>query len=148
MARAFIGIDLGTTHTALAFADEGDAIRSLPLPQWVARDLVESRVLSPSVLRLDAGLDDGDVLPWGASAASVGEFARQELAVVPGRVVASSKSWLVHRTVDRRTNILPASSDEGVHKVSPVGAARAFFTHLAGAWRSSQGTDLGAKTSS
>lgn len=145
MARMFVGIDLGTTHTALAFADEGAAIASLPLPQRVARDLVESRVLLPSVLRLDAGLDDGDALPWGTSTASVGEFARQELAAAPGRVVASSKSWLVHRTVDRRSDLLPTSADEGVRKVSPVGAARAFFTHLAGAWSAAHGTDLGAQ---
>jgi molecular chaperone DnaK (HSP70) len=149
MARAFVGIDLGTTHTALAFvegeeaAEHGTAVASLPVPQRVSRDLVEARVLLPSVLRLDAGGGDGDALPWGATPHSVGEFARAELAVAPGRVVASSKSWLVHRSVDRRAALLPVSADDGVAKVSPVEAARAFFTHLAGAWKNARGTELG-----
>ena len=39
-----------------------------------------------------------------------GEFARSELATSPGRVVASSKSWLVHRSVDRRAALLPVSA--------------------------------------
>ena len=108
MARMFVGIDLGTTHTALAFAGETDAIASLSIPQRVARDLVESRLLLPSVLRLDAGAADGDTLPWGSVSDSVGEFARQELAVAPGRVVGSSKSWLVHRSADRRARATPA----------------------------------------
>lgn len=143
MARMFVGIDLGTTHTALAFAGETDAIASLSIPQRVARDLVESRLLLPSVLRLDAGAADGDTLPWGSAADSVGEFARQELAVAPGRVVGSSKSWLVHRSADRRSALLPTASDEGIRKVSPVEVARAFFTHLAGAWQAAHGSALG-----
>ena len=149
MARSFVGIDLGTTHTALAFAADDAAgsaveIASLSIPQRVARDLVEARVLLPSVVRLGAGAGDGDSLPWGATDHSVGEFAKQELAVVPGRVVASSKSWLVHRSVDRRAPLLPASADEGVAKVSPVASARAIFDHLVGAWRASRGDELGS----
>jgi molecular chaperone DnaK (HSP70) len=145
MARAFVGIDLGTTHTALAFAgpDDGAAVTSLPIPQRVGRDLVEARVLLPSFLRLPAGGADGDALPWGEVPHSVGEFARAELSAAPGRVVASSKSWLVHRSVDRRAALLPVSADDAVAKVSPVEAARAFFMHLAGAWKSAQGTELG-----
>ncbi len=150
MARAFVGIDLGTTHTALAFgAAEAEgvdaAIASLPIPQRVARELVEARVLLPSAVRLAAGGGDGDVLPWGPSEHSVGEFAKHELVVAPGRVVASSKSWLVHRSVDRRSALLPTSAEEGVAKVSPVAAARAIFEHLAGAWRASRGDDLGSQ---
>ena len=148
MTRAFVGIDLGTTHTAIAFGEpESDAasgtIATLLLPQRVARDLVEARALLPSVLRLAAGRGDGDVLPWGATDHSVGEYARQELMVSPGRVVASSKSWLVHRTVDRRAELLPANAEEGVAKISPVAAARAVFEHLAGAWRAARGDELG-----
>ena len=147
MARAFVGIDLGTTHTALAFApaDGDERIASMEIVQRVARELVEARDLLPSVLRLAGDSPDGDTLPWGASAQSVGELARQELATTPGRVVASSKSWLVHRSIDRRAKLLPLAAEPGDQTVSPVDVARAFFTHLAGAWRHAQGTELGSQ---
>ncbi len=147
MVRAFVGIDLGTTHTSLSFARDGEeaSVGPFAIPQRVARDLVEARWLLPSVIRLSAGEGDrdGDDFPWGQTPHSIGELARQELASQPGRVVASSKSWLVHRSIDRRSNLLPISAYEGVKKISPVAAATAVFTHLSEAWRAAEGSALG-----
>ena len=50
----------------------------------------------------------------------MGEFAREQGARVPGRLVASAKSWLSHSRVDRTAAILPWGADDDVAKVSPV----------------------------
>src|SRR5439155_1138096 len=46
--------------------------------------------------------------PWATGRDwCVGLFAREQGARVPGRLVASSKSWLCHAAVDRTAAILP-----------------------------------------
>jgi hypothetical protein len=138
-ARSVVGIDLGTTHTALAYADEADeTARSTPLeaPQLVAPGVVEQSPLLPSFLYFAHESEPPLSLPWDASRRyTVGEYARRRAAEAPGRVVSSAKSWLSHPSVDRRAPILPLNAPEDVEKVSPVEASFRYLDHLAEAWK-------------
>src|SRR5213078_3417658 len=142
-ARFIVGIDLGTTNTACAFVDTaaGRALRVFEVPQLVAPGEVGARPTLPSFLylagahELPAGSLDP---PWTAGRAwCVGLFAREQGARVPGRLVASSKSWLCHAAVDRTAAILPWGAGDEVPKVSPVEASARTLTHLREAWDAS-----------
>ena len=137
-----IGIDLGTTNCAVAFADpsQGAAARveDFPVPQLQRLGEVAPRALLPSCLYVPSEheLPPGScVLPWGESPKLiVGEFARWQGARVPGRLVASAKSWLCHTGVDRSAPILPWGAPAEVAKVSPVEASTMLLAHIASAW--------------
>ena len=74
-------------------------------------------------------------LPWNDGADRiVGEFARIQGAKVPGRLVASAKSWLCHPGIDREADILPWGSPPEVKKVSPVEASADYLRHIRDAW--------------
>jgi hypothetical protein len=64
----------------------------------------------------------------------IGELARRLGAQVPGRLVASTKSWLSHAAVDRLAPILPWGAPAEVPKVSPVAASAGTLAHLRAAW--------------
>jgi molecular chaperone DnaK (HSP70) len=144
MSRYVVGIDLGTTNSALAYADTRNAtdapapIQVLAIPQVVGVNDVGERPLLPSFLYLAAdkefpagGLD----LPWKSPAGrAVGAFAREHGAKVPGRLVSSAKSWLSHAGVDRRGAILPWTAAADLARISPVEASTAYLAHLRDAW--------------
>ena len=144
MARFHVGIDLGTTHTVVAYApagaDLGAAVRLFQIEQLVAPGEVAARGLLPSMRYVPAPgeLPAADlVLPWGAADGDgvvVGELARQLGARVPGRWVASAKSWLSHGAVDRQAAILPWGAPDEVPKVSPVAASAGYLAHVRAAW--------------
>jgi molecular chaperone DnaK (HSP70) len=140
MTAAFrIGIDLGTTHTVLAFAPiGGDGIQVFPVPQSIAAGEVAARPLLPS-LRFHAAqgaLAAADLpLPWPSEEPAIlGAFARELGQQTPGRLVASAKSWLSHPSVDRTAPILPWGAPDEVAKVSPLQASASYLRHLRQAW--------------
>jgi hypothetical protein len=141
-SRYVIGIDLGTTNSALAYVDTGAGsdtrVLPLPIPQVVAPGTVEDRPLLPSFLYLP-GPGEQPIgalkLPWDAQRDyCVGEFARVFGSQVPTRLVASAKSWLCHPGVDRKAPILPHRAPDTGRKVSPVEASVRYLKHLAEAW--------------
>jgi hypothetical protein len=139
-----VGIDLGTTNSAVAYAEiDGDTAAAPELfevPQVTAPGNVEPRPLLPSFLYLAApgefppqALD----LPWEKNADRVaGQFAHQRGAEVPARLVSSAKSWLSHPGVDRSAAILPWGSPSDVPKLSPVAASAFYLAHVRQAWDS------------
>lgn len=132
-----VGIDLGTTHTALAYAEvaEKPVIQTMAIPQLVAQGTVEPRPLLPSFLYFAHESDGAQALPWDKKRLyAVGEHARARGVDAPARVIASAKSWLVHPSVDRRAGILPAGAPEDVEKISPVEASWRYLEHLVEAW--------------
>jgi molecular chaperone DnaK (HSP70) len=142
-----IGIDLGTTHSALAYVDldlsEGEevALHVKDVAQHVGVGQIENKKLLPSFLYLPhpGELAPGALaLPWKADHAfTVGELARQLGAKTPMRLVSSAKSWLGHGGVDRRAPILPPKtmSDEGdIPRISPLEASTRYLAHLRDAW--------------
>lgn len=142
MTRYCIGIDLGTTNTALAYVEmrrgQEGKILSFPIPQLVAPGELGRRMLLPSFLYL-AGEHDwpagASALPWDTERRYVvGELAREQGARVPGRLVSSAKSWLCHAGVDRQAAILPWNGLPDVPRVSPVQASSRYLQHLVEAW--------------
>ena len=147
--RYTVGIDLGTSNTVVAFAAEGeDRIQVLEIEQLVGRGELAARALLPSVryhpaageldpatLRLVASAGEGQGAPPAVlGEAVVGQYARELGAQVPGRAVASAKSWLSHAGVDRNAAILPWGAAEDVPKVSPVVASASYLAHVRAAW--------------
>ncbi|MBU2488229.1 MAG: hsp70 family protein [Proteobacteria bacterium] len=148
--RFLIGIDLGTTNSALSWVDlEKDSgknrIHVLPVPQLVGGGEVGQSNVLPSFLYLPGKYDVNRAelaLPWDLEPATVaGILAREQGSRVPGRLVASAKSWLCHSQVDRTAPILPWAADQGVDKLSPVAATAAYLAHLRAAWNHFQGED-------
>lgn len=144
-ARYAIGIDLGTTHSALSWVDleqsdgEKTAHGVLPVPQLTAPGTVEALPLLPSFLYLPHPdeLAPGELaLPWSAEGETTiaGDMARSRGATTPIRLVSSAKSWLSHPSVDRRAAILPSDAPEEVTRVSPLEASTRYLQHLRRAW--------------
>jgi hypothetical protein len=138
--RYVIGIDLGTTNCALAYAAVGDesAVKQFHIAQLVGPGEVREQPLLPSVLYLPGAADfpEGSLaLPWESNPKwLVGQLAKKRGAEVPHRVVVSAKSWLSHAGVDRTSALLPEGADEAVERVSPVEASRRYLEHLHHAW--------------
>ncbi len=141
MLQYVIGIDLGTTNSALAYARldrDQPQIELLAIPQLVAAGTLESRTLLPSFLYLASQQEAGGAydVPWAQGRSfAVGEFARRQGAEVPDRTVGAAKSWLAHNRVDRHQPILPWQAPAEVGKVSPVVATQRYLEHLIAAWQ-------------
>lgn len=147
MSRYLVGIDLGTTHTVVAFAD-GKApekpLQVFPIDQLIAPGEVAARPLLPSMRYhpVDGELTDSDrTLPWPTDTrveadeeAIVGALAQELGSKVPGRLVTSAKSWLSHPGVDRTAPILPWGAAPDVPRVSPLQASAGYLDHVRRAW--------------
>ena len=143
-ARYSVGIDLGTTNSAMACADltdqEASSIEVLRIPQLVNAGEVAEASLLPSFLYVAGEFDfpkDSLRLPWAADAAApwvVGELARKRGSENPARLVASAKSWLSYAGASRTAPILPWGAPEEVLKLSPVAASARYLQHLRQAW--------------
>lgn len=138
-----VGIDLGTTNSALAAVPLGRGRRDRPriesfaIPQGIEVGETDSRLLLPSFAYLAAEHEEGlaPSLPFGADPKVwIGEVARRQGMRVPGRLVASAKSWLCHKGVDRRAEILPWQGDVTGRRLSPVEASARYLGHLRAAW--------------
>jgi molecular chaperone DnaK (HSP70) len=139
-----IGIDLGTTNSALAWADARGPIRIFDVPQLVAAGEVGGLGTLPSFLYFptDGERERGIVrLPWAAEPdAVVGVFARDHGALVPARQVSSTKSWLSNVLVDRTAPLLPWGV-EGGPRISPVDASTRVLAHFRDAWNHAHASD-------
>lgn len=141
-SRFVVGIDLGTTNSAVGLVDTAEAewrVQNFLVPQLVAPGVVEAREtlpsfhyqraqgeFAPNALRLPWSTDDPDSV--------VGCFARDHGALVPGRLIASAKSWLCHAGVDRLADLLPWHGAADVDRMSPVEASARYLAHIRGAW--------------
>jgi hypothetical protein len=148
--RFVIGIDLGTTNSAVAWADLHEAarddavrVRRFAIPQIMGPGEVGTSDTLPSFLYLATPEErDADRLdaPWGDGRAPVvGHWARDRGLQVPGRLVSSAKSWLSHEAVDRRATLLPWSGELAERQVSPVEASAAYLRHVRDAWDHAHG---------
>ncbi len=139
-----VGIDLGTTNSVVAYtpvaedADRSYEIKLFEIPQLTDAGVVEKRSQLPSFILIPGGHDvasDAMALPWREdNTLAVGEFAKSRGAELPGRLIASSKSWLCHTLVDRNQSILPWESPHTAAQKSPVQASAAILEHIRDAW--------------
>ena len=141
-----IGIDLGTTNSALATAGDDEAARALPIAQVVGPGEIAERATLPSFLLLPSEHEVAPTqlqLPWsGPMRYAVGSFARDRGAELPHRLVSSAKSWLCNPSIDRTAQVLPfrgaqrelEAEMQGGERVSPVNASARYLAHLRAAW--------------
>jgi hypothetical protein len=149
-AKYIVGIDLGTTNSALARCDatateEESRIEVRSIPQLVNPNEVAERTLLPSFLYIPGEFDfpKGSLaLPWETEPKFViGELARKRGAESPNRLIASAKSWLSYAAVDRTAPILPWQAPDEVPKLSPVEASSQFLRYLRTGWDSSEAVE-------
>jgi molecular chaperone DnaK (HSP70) len=131
-----IGIDLGTTNSAMAYIDprEGDdrdfpPVHIFEVPQLVSPGKVEPRRTLPSFLFLEEGQP-------------IGLYAREQGALVPTKLVHSAKSWLSNPDVDRTAKILPWDSQETGRVLSPVEVSSRFLAKFRSEWDKAKGISL------
>ncbi len=137
-----VGIDLGTSNSAAASVQPARGphaqIEDLAIPQLVRPGEVAPRPLLPSCVYIPGQHElppESVALPWAPHRSQiVGEFARWQGARVPGRLVASAKSWLCHPGVDRSAAILPWGAPPDVARISPVEASSLVLRHIREAW--------------
>ncbi|MDP1836587.1 MAG: Hsp70 family protein [Chlamydiales bacterium] len=129
-AQYLIGIDLGTTNCTMAAASiSSGLIETLPITQLTT--FGEQNLTSlPSFIYFALPEEISSGLPEHC----LGTFARERGAEVPGRVIASAKSWLCHAGVDRRQRILPSDAEENSPKLSPIEACTSLLSHLRNEW--------------
>ena len=116
--RFSIGIDLGTTNSALAFVPlaEEAAPEIMLIPQWESLAGLAEQPTLPSFLYLP---DDAVAAHFRNRAAGdgqwiIGRLARAKAGETPGRVVHSAKSWLCHHAAAELrslTNGLPSRTN-------------------------------------
>ena len=144
--RYVIGIDLGTTNTAVAFVDTTAAdprVETFEVPQLVAPGALDRRRQLPSFVYL-AGEHDltpaQTALPWQTRDRRLPErrwwwasWPAARARGQPSRMIASAKSWLCHPGVDRQAAILPWGVEQGP-RLSPVEASARVLAHVRAAW--------------
>ena len=141
-SRFVVGIDLGTTNSALAYVDTEERnweVRVFRIPQLVSAGEIESlETLASFHFQPVAGQYAPDALrlKWQREASRyvVGEMARAEGAKTSGRMIASAKSWLCHTGVNRTADLLPWHGAEDAERLSPVEVSARFLRHLRAAW--------------
>lgn len=148
-----LGIDLGTTNSALAVATDDEPARPLGINQVVGPGETAERPTLPSFLLLPSELEvpaSQLQLPWSTPLRyTVGTFARERGAELPHRLVSSAKSWLCNPSIDRTAQVLPFRGAqreldkdmEGGERVSPVNASARYLAHLRAAWDDSHPDD-------
>lgn len=134
-----VGIDLGTSNSALAIRESGgESSSTVPIRQVISASAQgDEQLLSSSLFIVPEGegKNDNFVLPWAKQDAStidsvVGRYARDRGTLLPDHFVSSAKSWLCNGRVDRKGKILPWGSNIGERKISPFDASRVFLEHL------------------
>ncbi len=137
-----MGIDLGTTHTVVAYVEAKPSTADQPInifqiEQLIAPGEVAARPLLPSVRYHPAQgeLSEAELVfsPSGENAV-IGEAARVLGAKTQGRLITSAKSWLSHPSVDHTADILPWGSADNIQKVSPLEASASYLAHVRTVW--------------
>ena len=141
-----LGIDLGTTNSAIATSTESEAAHAVQITQVTGPGEIAERPTLPSFLLLPGEHEVPPAhlqLPWsGPLRYAVGTFARERGAELPHRLVSSAKSWLCNPSIDRTAQVLPfrgaqrelEKEMEGGERVSPVNASARYLAHLRAAW--------------
>ena len=134
---SLVGIDLGTTNSALAWGGPHGAIHIFAVPQIAAPSEIIRIPTLPSFLYFPTVVEQQAPLlrlPWNDHPELIaGAFARDHGALAPARQITSAKSWLANPSVDRTAPILPWGADDGP-RLSPMEASARLLAHLRDAW--------------
>src|SRR3984893_9289329 len=139
--RFSLGIDLGTTNSAIALTDlESDHTEVLEVIQIIAPNQIGEKPTLPSALYIhhrDEFPEHTFPLPWDngiGDTTIAGHFARDRGALVPDRLITSAKSWLSNPHIDPRRQSLPWRSDIQDEKLSPFECSRRYLAYLKNAF--------------
>ena len=146
--RFLVGIDLGTTNSAVAWTAVDSARHVRPtlfdILQVTSAGETGARSTLPSFLYFltpEEQATGGMALPWNDRPDAVaGVFARDHGALVPTRQISSAKSWLSNAAVDRRASLLPWAA-EASPKISAVESSARLLSHLCDAWNHAHAGD-------
>jgi len=135
-ARFSLGIDLGTSNSAIAVADlESGETRIIKIAQVLGPNQLGEMPTLPSAIYIPhhEEFPEGSFpLPWNDAGERVivGQFARDRGALVPDRLVTSAKSWLSNPHIDPKQRTLPWRSDIAEDKLSPLECSRCYLVYL------------------
>jgi Hsp70 protein len=139
--RFSLGIDLGTTNSAIALIDlESDHTEILEVTQIIGLNQIGEKATLPSALYIphrDEFPQNSFALPWDSGSGDstiAGHFAREHGALVPDRLVTSAKSWLSNPHIDPRRPSLPWRSEIQEEKFSPLECSRRYLAYLKNAF--------------
>ena len=142
-SRFRIGIDLGTSNSALCYLDQEDLTNQLhcfEIPQWIGNGEWYDQKTLPShafLLTKEEKLSGRFQLPWSEDSEpdlATGEWARQQQALRPERNIHSAKSWLCYHNLNPEAEILPQSDQSDLRRYSPMSASSIFLQHLRDSW--------------
>ncbi|MBV9082439.1 MAG: Hsp70 family protein, partial [Acidobacteriaceae bacterium] len=144
MPDYIIGIDLGTTNSALAYTSAHSADGEAPrvnlfgVPQLVNPGELSELDLLPSALYIPGPgefVEGSLALPWDAKQRYItGRLARTRGVENANRLVTSAKSWLSNQNADPAQPLLPLAAPEGIQKISPLDASSQYLLHMRSAW--------------
>ncbi len=135
-ARFSLGIDLGTSNSAVAVEDfETDRIEIVAITQLVGANRIGERPTLPSALYIPHPEEfpkETLRLPWHADVDGpiVGHFARDHGALIPDRLITSAKSWLSNFHTDPKRPVLPWKSEIKEPKLSAFECSRLYLEHM------------------
>jgi len=139
--RFSLGIDLGTTNSAIALTDlESDHTEVIEVTQIIGPNQIGEKPTLPSALYIphrDEFPENSFPMPWDngiGDTTIAGHFARDHGALVPDRLITSAKSWLSNPHIDPRRQSLPWRSDIQDEKLSPFECSRRYLAHLKNAF--------------
>src|ERR1700736_1903627 len=133
-ARFSLGIDLGTSNSAVALEDfDNGRTAIVEITQLLGPNKIGEKPTLPSALYLphpEEFPEESLRLPWSKNAGGpiVGHFARDHGSLIPDRLVTSAKSWLSNFHIDPKKPVLPWKSD--VKKLSPFECSRLYLEHI------------------
>jgi molecular chaperone DnaK (HSP70) len=135
-ARFSLGIDLGTSNSAVAVEDfETNRAEIVDITQLVNANRIGEKPTLPSALYIPhpEEFPEGALkVPWQADAGGpiVGHFARDRGALIPDRLVTSAKSWLSNFHTDPASPVLPWKSEIKEPKLSAFECSRRYLEHM------------------
>ena len=135
-ARFSLGIDLGTSNSAVAVDDfESDRTAIVEITQLLGPNQLGEKPTLPSALYIphpEEFPEDALRLPWSKfdDSVIVGHFARDHGALVPDRLITSAKSWLSNFHIDPKKPVLPWKSDIKEQKLSAFDCSRRYLEHM------------------
>jgi hypothetical protein len=134
-ARFSLGIDLGTSNSALAVEDfENDRSEIVEITQLVGANRIGEKPTLPSAIYIphaDEFPETALRLPWhDMGGPIVGYFARDHGALIPHRLITSAKSWLSNFHTDPTRPVLPWKSEIKEPKLSALECSRRYLEHM------------------
>jgi molecular chaperone DnaK (HSP70) len=134
--RFSLGIDLGTSNSAIAFEDFATEVNQIvEITQILGPNQIGEKPTLPSALYIPHPSEfpqNGNLLPWSKDAGEpiVGHFARDHGALIPDRLITSAKSWLSNFHIDPKKPVLPWKSEIAEQKLSAFECSRRYLEQM------------------